>query len=350
MADITAKVSPFNFTGDTNTYSGEFIPWLWSAKLNAKFYAATVFGEIANTDWEGEISGIGDKVVINNVPDIAVKDYNGVGAIGTAESPAPSTIELNINSAKFFHFGVQDVIAHQSKPNLLSMFSESAAQRMKMAVDSNILFGLAQNSASVLGAIHASNVGLTAGVRSASYNIGTMADPVTLTAANVLQVITSLAGVLDEQNVPEAGRWLVIDPLTRQLLMSSNLAQAQFMGDDKSMVRNGKIGMIDRFTVYVSNQMPTAAYNATTAGLIGAMNATGNVETATTVARTDGGVAARRFIFAGTKHALAFASQMSKVESLRNPDNFGDLVRGLNVFGAKVVKPEAITMAVIAAD
>lgn len=347
MPDITAKVSPFNFSGDSNTYSGQFIPWLWSAKLNAKFYASTVFGEIANTDWEGEISGIGDKVVINNVPDIAIKDYAGVGTIGTAENPAPSTVELNIDQAKFFHFGVNDVVAHQSKPALMSMFSDNAAQRMKMAVDSNILFRLISGS---LGTISTNNSGLTAGVRSASYNLGTMADPVALTSANVLQTITALAGVLDEQNVPENDRWLVMDPLTRQLLMYSNLAQAQFMGDDKSMVRNGKIGMIDRFSVYVSNQLPTAAYNATTNGLIGAMNASGNVETSTTVARTDGGVAARRFVLAGTKHAVAFASQMTKVESLRNPSQFGDLVRGLNVYGAKLVKPTALAMAVVAAD
>jgi hypothetical protein len=140
----------------------------------------------------------------------------------------------------------------------------------------------------------------------------------------------------------------VIDPLTRQLLMYSNLAQAQFMGDNQSMVRNGKIGMIDRFTVYVSNQLPTAASGATV--WTGAQNGTGNGETGVACsARTDGGTTARRPIIAGHKAAIAFASQITKVESLRNPNQFGDLVRGLNVFGYSTVKPESMATAIVAA-
>jgi hypothetical protein len=339
MADITAKPSPFNFPSDSNLNSGKFIPWLWSAKMNAKFYAASVFGEIANTDWEGEISGIGDKIVINNVPDVTIKDYTG--DIGTATNPPPSTIDLNISKAKFFHFNINDVLAHQSKPKLMSVFSDNAAQRMKMFVDSNVIY----NSFATSDVL---NKGATAGVRSASYNLGLDTLPIVLTAANVLQTITALGGVLDEQNVPDSDRWLVIDPLTRQLLMYSNLAQAQFMGDNQSMVRNGKIGMIDRFTVYVSNQLPTAASGATV--WTGAQDGTGNVEnTISCAVRADGGTTARRPIIAGHKAAIAFASQITKVESLRNPNQFGDLVRGLNVFGYNTVKPESMATAIVAA-
>jgi hypothetical protein len=142
----------------------------------------------------------------------------------------------------------------------------------------------------------------------------------------VLQKILEMASVLDEQNVPETDRWLVIDPLTRTLLLQSNLAQAQFMGDSTSPVRNGMIGKIDRFTVYVSNQLPTAA-----AG----QDFSGNAQ---------GGALKRRAIIAGHRSAICFAAQMTKTETLRNPNDFGDLVRGLQVYGFKVVKPESLSL------
>jgi hypothetical protein len=122
---------------------------------------------------------------------------------------------------------------------------------------------------------------------------------------------------------------LLIDPLSRNLLMQSNLAQAQFMGDDKSMVRNGKIGMIDRFTVYVSNQLPKAAALQDYWG--GAA----------------GGTAKRRVLLAGHKSAVTFASQMTKMETVRNPNDFGDYVRGLNVFGWKTLQPKAMAVALV---
>ena len=83
----------------TPSYSGTFIPTLWSAKLNAKFYTASTFADICNHDWEGEISGLGDKVVINNIPDMTISDYV-VGTNLTYETPTPNTVELQIDRAK----------------------------------------------------------------------------------------------------------------------------------------------------------------------------------------------------------------------------------------------------------
>jgi len=122
-------------------------------------------------------------------------------------------------------------------------------------------------------------------------------------------------------------------------LMQSNLAQAQFMGDAKSPVRNGMIGMIDRFTVYVTNQLPRAAAAGTTW-----VSGNGSETTKTIAANA----AARRTLVAGHKSAIAFASQMAKTETLRNPTDFGDLVRGLQIFGHKVVQGKALTYAVVA--
>lgn len=311
------------------TYSGTFIPTLWSAKLNDKFYKASCVVDLANTKYEGDIKGLGDKVVINNIPDMTITDY----VAGTALSyqvPVPSTIELAIDKAKYFAFHLNDVLTMQSKPNLLSMFSDDAAMQMKIKIDSTVFYN-------TFSSAHASNKGATAGVNSASYNLGTDASPVTLTASNILTVITSLAAVLDEQNIPETDRALVIDPATRQILMQSNLAQAQFMGDSQSIIRNGKIGQIDRFTVYVSNNLPN--------GLATYLWRSGDAAEGGGAGSSE---AKRRAIIAVHKSAITFASQMTKMETVRNPNDFGDFVRGLNVFGYKVVKPEGLAYATVA--
>ena len=330
MASVTASTPLIGATGAFAgvNVSGSFIPTLWSAKLNQKFYKSTVFGEIANTSYEGEISGLGDKVVINNRPDITISDYQ-VGTSLSYQVPAPSTVELPIDRAKYFAFQVNDVVEHQSQPKLMDMFSDDAAMQMKIAIDTSVLLGTATKQG-IWNDVPAANQGATAGAISGGYNLGTATAPVTLTANNVLATLTALAGVLDEQNIPETERWLLIDPLTRQILMQSNLAQAQFMGDDKSMVRNGKIGMIDRFTVYVTNNLPKAA---ATQDYFGAAAA---------------GTAKHRLIIAGHKSAVTFASQMTKMETVRNPSDFGDYVRGLNVYGYKTIIPTGLASALVA--
>jgi hypothetical protein len=142
--------------------------------------------------------------------------------------------------------------------------------------------------------------------------------------------------VLDEANVPETDRWLIITPTERQILMQSNLAQAQFMGDSASVLRNGKIGMIDRFTVYVSNLVPRGAAGKTWM----------NPNTGTDA--NSSSAVKRHAVIAGHKSAITFASQIAKVESLQNPNDFGTLVRGLNVYGTSVVQPKGLALLVAA--
>lgn len=334
MATITSGVvTPVGGAFATSpAASGTFIPTLWSSQLAKKFYTATVFSEIANTDWAGELKNLGDKVVINTVPTLTVNNYV-VGQGLSYEVPTPSTIELTVDKAKYFAFQINDVIEYQSKPNLMDMFSNDAGMQMKIGIDSMGLFNLSLNSS--YGTPASGNSGATAGVKSGAYNLGTNTAPVTLTGSNVVQMLTSLSGVLDEQNVPETDRWLIIDPYTRNLLMQSNLAQAQFMGDSQSMVRNGKIGMIDRFTTYVSNNLPKGAANA-------AMKS-GDASETTGATHT----AARRLLVAGHKSAFTFASQITKTEQVRNPNDFGDYIRSLNVFGFKATKPEAFAIAYV---
>lgn len=329
MPAVFPVSAPFN----TNpSYSGTFIPTVWSAKLNAKFYKASVYGEIANTDWQGEISGMGDKVVINTAPTITVSPYTA-GTNLTYQVPTPDTVELLIDKGFYFAFQINDVLAYQAKPDLMDMFAADAAEQMRIKIDSTVLYNTFTQAA-------AANKGATAGAQSGSYNLGTDASPITLTATNVVQKVLELASVLDEQNVPDSDRWLIIDPATRALLFQSDLAKVYATGDDTSPVRNGKIGMIDRFTVYVSNNLPKGTAGTATPWVSG----DGSENSVT----TSGTVAKRKAIIAGHKSALTFASQVTKMETVRNPNDFGDYIRSLNVFGYKVVRPEAMALLIAA--
>ncbi len=305
----------------TPSYSGNFIPAIWSGKLQEKFYAASTFADVANTDWEGDIKGMGDTVYINTIPTVVINDYK-VGMTLTYQVPTSDKLSLQINQGKYFGVQVNDVLEYQAKPNMMDMFTSDAGEQLKVAIDRDNWMATFNQGA-------AANMGATAGVISQAYNLGTDTAPVTLTGANILQVITSMSSTLDEQNVPESDRWLVLTPYDRQILMASPLAQAQFMGDPTSIIRNGKIGTIDRFTIYVSNLTPHAASGQNWDGTANA------------------GAAKRHSIIAGHKSALSFASQIAKTENLPNPNDFGQLVRGLNVYGRMVSKPESLTLAVV---
>lgn len=338
MATITpAATTPVSGSFATSpSYSGTFIPTLWSARMNAKFYTASTFADICNRDWEGDVSNLGDKVVINNVPSLTISNYT-VGGTLTYSVPTPETVELALDKAKYFGFQVSDVLEYQSKPDLMNTFSDDASEQMRIAIDSTAIYNTFQQGT-------ADNRGATAGV--GDYDMGTDAAPVALnatagSATNVLTKILQMASILDERNVPESNRWLVIDPATRTLLMQTELAQANLMGDPKSPVRNGMIGMIDRFKIYVSNNLPRAAAGASTPWVSG-----DGSENSVTSTGTD---LKRKAIIAGHTSAIAFASQISKVETLRNPTDFGDYVRGLQVFGFKVVKGDALVMMMAAA-
>ncbi len=339
MAVTRDNAAVFPVTGafaTTPPASGNFIPTVWSAKLNAKFYASTVFSEISNTNWQGDISGMGDKVIIHTAPTITVSNYVAGGSL-TYQVPTPNTLEMVIDKAKAFAFQINDVLEYQAKPNLLDMFSADAGEQMKITIDSNVLYNTIFQAA-------AANQGTGAGVKSGAYNLGTAAAPIAINATsgdanNVLTKILQMASVLDEQNIPENERFLLLDPATRALLMNTNLAQAQFMGDSSSMVRNGKIGTIDRFTTYVTNQLPFA--NAGGTNWISGYGDETSIAAATNAAK-------RRVIVAGHKSAITFASQITKMETVRNPNDFGDFIRSLNVYGFRVVKPDALAVAIVA--
>ena len=330
-----AAVYPVTGSGafDTNpSYSGAFIPTLWSGKLLAKFYQNTMLSEVTNTDYEGELKNQGDTVRIRLAPSISISDYT-VGQTLSYEVPTPIFQDMQVNKGMYFGVQVNDVLAYQSDMNLMNMFTEDAAKQLKIAIENEVFF----NSFVTEGPA-AQNEGATAGKISAAYNLGTDTTPIDqATPENVLKAILRMSTVLDEQNVPEDGRFLVISPFDRHLLMQSNIAQAYFTGDQSSTIRTGKIGMLDRFNVYVSNLLPRGeAGKALVAGL--SATSTGGAVT---------NAKARRIMVAGTKAATSFAMTINKTEPLRNQTDFGDIVRGLAVYGRKVVKPEALVTAVV---
>ena len=328
-----AAVFPVNAPFNTSTsYSGAFIPTLWSGKLLAKFYQNTMLSEIANTDYEGELKNQGDTIRIRLAPSININDYE-VGSNLSYEVPTPIYQDMQVNKGKYFGVQVNDVLAYQSDMDLMNMFTEDAAKQLKIAIENEVFY----NNFVTEGPASA-NEGATAGAISAAYNLGTDTTPVDQSsAANVLNAILRMSSVLDEQNVPEDGRFLVISPYDRHLLMQSNIAQAYFTGDSSSIVRTGKIGMLDRFTVYVSNLLPRGEAGK---ALVPALSAT---STGATVSNAK----ARRLMVAGTKAANSFAMTVNKTEPLRNQTDFGDIVRGLAVYGRKVVKPEAMVTAIV---
>jgi hypothetical protein len=327
MAAVYPVQAPFN---TSTSYSGAFIPTLWSGKLLAKFYQNTMLSEIANTDYEGELKNQGDTIRIRLAPTITISDYTA-GQNLNYEVPTPSYQDMQVNKGKYFGVQVNDVLAYQSDMNLMNMFTEDAAKQLKIQIENEVFF----NSFVTEGADSA-NYGATAGAISAAYNLGTDTAPIDqATPENVLKAILRMSTVLDEQNVPEDGRYLIISPYDRHLLMQSSIAQAYFTGDQSSTIRTGKIGMLDRFSVYVSNLLPRgAAGKALVSGL-----------TDTSTGGSVSSAKARRTMIAGTKAAVSFAMTVNKTEPLRNQTDFGDIVRGLAVYGRKVVKPQALVVA-----
>jgi hypothetical protein len=312
---------PVGGTANTLQATG-FIPEIWSGKLVEKFYASTVLAAISNTDYEGEIKNQGDKVKIRTKPTITISDYSADQSL-SLQRPSGNVIDLLIDKGKYFNTILDDVMDVQSDLNLLSMWSDDAAEQMKITIDTAVLAGILNQAAATY------NRGATAGRISANINLGvTSSGPLALVARSpgageveIVDAILRLGQVLDEQNIPETGRWVVLPTWAATLIKMSELREAYLSGDGTSMLRNGKIGMVDRFTLYTSNLLPSGVA---------------------------GGLAAGEYaMYAGHAHGLTFASQMTKMETLRSEMTFGTIMRGLQVYGYKVVDSTALAQAII---
>jgi hypothetical protein len=294
-------------------YSGNFIPEIWSGKLIENFYDATVLAAISNTDYEGEIRNMGDTVNIRTIPNITIRDYvKGQNLV--VENPDRPKLQLVIDKGEYFACVEDDVDKVQSDINLMDMWSKDASEQMKIKIDQRVLTDMLVDISSL-------NKGATAGRISSNINLGTDGSPLTVTkdgassSTAVIDLLVDMGTVLDEANAPEQNRFVVIPAKMAGLIKKSELKDASLTGDGTSIVRNGRLGMIDRFTVYMSHNLKVSS---------GKFN-----------------------IIAGHKMGFTFASQMTNMETLRSENTFGNIIRGLQVYGYQVIKPEALSTAVV---
>jgi len=289
------------------TYTGNFIPEIWSGKLIENFYDATVLSAISNTDYEGEIRNMGDTVNIRTTPEITIKTYVK-GQTLAVENPDKPKLQLLIDKGEYFACVEDDVDEVQSDIAMMDQWSKDASERMKIKIDQRVLTDL-------LTGVHASNKGQTAGAISGNIDLGVAGTPEALTTSNVIGKIVDMGTVLDEANCPEQGRFLCIPAKMAGLIKQSDLKDASITGDGNSPLRNGRLGMIDRFTVYVSHNLYKNGSEFS--------------------------------VIAGHTMGFTFASQMTNMETIRSETTFGNIIRGLQVYGYKVVKPEALATMIV---
>lgn len=296
------------------SYSGNFIPEIWSGKLIQNFYDATVLAAISNTDYEGEIKNMGDTVNIRTTPSMTIRTYVK-GQTLKVENPDKPKIQLVIDKGEYFAAIEDDVDKVQSDIALMDMWSKDASEQMKIKIDQRVL-------TDILPDIAPENIGSAAGRITKGFNLGVTGTPIkmmpqgstpTTNQSFPVDYIVDMGTVLDEANCPESDRFLVIPAKMAGMIKKSDLKDASLTGDGTSIIRNGRLGMIDRFTLYVSHNLATSNAGANFA------------------------------VIAGHKMGFTFASQMTNMETLRSETTFGNLIRGLQVYGYKVVKPEALT-------
>ena len=288
-------------------YTGNFIPEIWSGKLIENFYDATVLAAISNTDYEGEIRSMGDTVNIRTTPEITIKTYVK-GQTLAVENPDKAKLQLVIDKGEYFACVEDDVDQVQSDIALMDQWSKDASERMKIKIDERVL-------TDVLTDVDSNNKGATAGRISGDINLGVAGTPVAITSSNVIDTIINMGTVLDEANAPEQDRFMIIPAKMAGYIKQSDLKDASITGDGSSPLRNCRLGMIDRFTLYVSHNLYK---NGSEFSVIG-----------------------------GHKMGFTFASQMTNMETIRSETTFGNIIRGLQVYGYKVVKPEALATAVV---
>lgn len=289
-------------------YSGTFIPEIWSGKLVENFYDATVLAAISNTDYEGEIKNHGDTVNIRTSPTITLKTYTK-GQTLELEKPEAPKLQLLIDKGEYFACIEDDIDKIQTDIQMMNLWSKDASEQMKIKIDQRVL-------TDILPDISADNKGATAGRVSGTFDLGTTGTPVALTKTNVLEYIVDIGTVLDEANAPEGDRFLVIPAKMAGIIKKSDLKDASLTGDSQTPLRNGRLGMIDRFTLYVSHNL-----------------------------KIDSG--GKYHLIAGHKMGFTFASQMTQMQTLQAESTFGTIIRGLQVYGYKVVKGEALAEGVV---
>ena len=344
--------------GYGNLPNGNFSPVIYSKQVQLAFRKAAVAEAITNNDYFGEIANMGDSVKIIKEPEITVKEY-ARGAQITPQDLDDEDFSLTIDKANYFAFKVDDIEEAHSHVNFQSLASDRAAYRLADQFDQDVLGYLSGFKQSALSGaadtandvVNGSKAVTTAGsdelltsmkLRKDSFgNITTAsagdhsiplaarlpgATALPTATASPLMVLSRMSRLLDQQNVDSQGRWVVVDPVFMELLMDedSRLLNSDFGG---SGLQNGLVvNNLHGFKVHVSNNLPSVG--------------TGPDTTGTANQNANFGV-----IVAGHSSAVATAEQINKTETYRDPDSFADIVRGMHLYGRKILRPEAIVTA-----
>jgi hypothetical protein len=308
--------STYNFglgvSGQTN---GFFIPEIYSKKVQIALRKAAVAEAVCNTDYMGEISSFGDTVNIIKEPQIAVADYTR-GLAVTSTDLTDQELVLTVDQAKSFSFKIDDLEKRFSHVNFQAIAADNAAYALRDAMDSNILAAISAGATATTGM----------GTTSTPIDIGFGTNEV-----DPLNQMALAAKELDEANAPEDGRWFVAAPeWYNQLSNSASKLLSVDFNAGQGSIRNGLVasGLLRGFSMYKSNNLPTNDLSGATPA---------------------GSATAPEALF-GHMSSTAAASSMNKVETVRDTGTFSDIVRGLMVWGRKVLRPEVTGKIIYAID
>ena len=342
--------------GHNNLPNGNFSSVIYSKKVQLAFRKSTIAGDVTNSDYFGEISAQGDSVKIIKEPEITVSPY-ARGTQVNAQDLDDEDFSLVIDKSNYFAFKVDDIEEKHSHVNFMDLATNRAAYRLADQYDQEVLGYLSgykqsavhDNANTVNDQVNGTKAVTTAGndelLASMKLNKGKFGNITTASAGDhsipvaarlpgatalpteyvsPVMLINRMGRLLDQQNVDKAGRWIVIDPVMMEVLQDedSRFMNADF--GDSGGLRNGLvINNWNGFRVYVSNNLPQVGGGSATTGVANQ--------------NTDYGV-----IVGGHDSAVATAEQINKTETYRDPDSFADIVRGMHLYGRKILRPEAL--------
>ena len=315
--------------GYGNLPSGNFAPEIISQKVLKFFRRASVVEDITNTDYAGEIENFGDTVRIIKEPTVTVSSYSR-GSVVNPQDLADDQITMVVDNANAFAFKIDDIEERHSHVNFEALATSSGAFALKRKYDANVLQAMS-DGAGIAGADDAS---LSGGLTTTNSALGTASAPINVETDDAgINLMLLMARSLDDQSVPEENRWFVAPPIFYEKMFQAGnkMAEVQVTGDGTSPLRNGLAvpGTLAGFRCYKST----------------ALNSTAGTDQVTlSGVATD---ASENIILAGHMSSTSTASHIAKTEVVRSTESFSDVIRGLHVFGRKVLRPEAMVRGVI---
>ena len=320
-------------SGYGNLPSGNFAPEIFSQKVLKFFRRASVVEDITNTDYAGEIENFGDTVRVIKEPTVTVSSYQR-GSVVNPQDLADDQITMVVDQANAFAFKIDDIEERQSHVNFEALATSSGAFALKRKYDATVLQAISDGAGIAASAVSGTTLTTTA----AAGDIGTANAPINVeTDDNGINMMLAMARLLDDQSVPEENRWFVAPPIFYQKMLQAGnkLAEVQVTGDNISPLRNGLAlpGTFAGFRCYKST----------------ALNSTGGTDqvTLTDASATLATDASENIVLAGHMSAVSTASHIAKTEVVRSTESFSDVIRGLHVFGQKVLRQEAVVRGVI---